>query len=191
MIKQFISSILIAFILLAPLPLAAQQTNPGAFTFNHNHHMFIAADQTFSADTNLHNLNGLSVAMPNISSPSFLAVMCHLAISQATAGAANIYGIQFVTNGPTNSLWSALAQTSVAATGVFAATAPATITGTSATTISTATPGATATVYFVDIRGFIEWPANTAGTLNIMAGTGSASDTLTVKRDSFCFFPGF
>ena|SRR5579883_3018838 len=168
-----------------------QAGNPGAWTFNHNAHYFVSADQSFSADTSLHTITGLSIAMPNISSPTFLQVKCRLFYSQATAAVANIYGVQFTTNGPTNSAWYAEAQTAVAATGVYAATAPtATLTGTSATTLTTATPAATSTIYGVNIEGFVEWPANTAGTLNIQAGTGNASDALTIKRDSGCYFPG-
>ena len=168
----------------------SQNSNPGAWTFNHNHHLYVSADQSFSADTSLHNINGLSLALPSVPSPLFLTVECRLYNSQATAGAANPYGVQFVTNAPTNSIWYAQAQTSLAATGVFAATAPATITGTSATTLTTATPAAISTVYGIILHGFIEWPANTSGTLNIMAGTGNTSDANTIKRDSNCFLPG-
>lgn len=173
----------LSLLLLLPVLGLAQQSNPGAFTFNHNHHVYLAADQSFSADTSLHNINGLALPMPNTGSPTFLVVECHLVISQATAAVANIYGVQFATSGPSNSIWSGIAPTTTGATAN-------TDTGTGATTVLTSTPAATSTLYGIKIHGFIEWPANTTGTLNIQAGTGNTSDALTVKRDSFCFFPG-
>lgn len=117
--------------------------------------------------------------------------VCTLSYSQATAAAANAFGVQATTTAPTN-LYAAMevATNLTTATAWVSATLP-TLTTTTATNIGTFTPGAfgsigtVADIFTAKIWGELEQGAG-ATTLNIMALTGNASDSLTIYRGSSC-----
>jgi len=139
----------------------------------------VASDFT-TASTSLATITGLTFTqLANTTNYSF---HCELAYSQATAAAANAFGIQVATNAPTNVFATGKVWTSATAvtTGVLA-----TLSTTTATNIVTFTPSATATNFVAELSGTIELPAS-ANTVNFMALSGSASDSLTIKRGSYC-----
>lgn len=116
---------------------------------------------------------------------------CHLSYSQATAAAANAFGVQATTTSPTN-LYAAMEVNTALTTATAAvnATLPTLATQT-ATNIGTFTPSAFGaignipTIFTAKIWGFLEQGAG-ATTLNIMALTGNVSDSLTIYRGSSC-----
>lgn len=114
---------------------------------------------------------------------------CQLSYSQATAAAANAFGIQAATTAPTNIYAAMHVDTSLADAGVNA-TLP-TLNTTTATNIGTFTPsafgaiGTVADIFTAELWGSLEQGAG-ATTLNIMALTGNASDALTIYRGSSC-----
>lgn len=139
----------------------------------------VASDFT-TTSTSLATITGLTFTqLANATNYSF---HCELAYSQATAAAANAFGIQVATNAPTNVFATGKVWTSATAatSGVLA-----TLATTTATNIVTFTPSATATNFVAELSGTIELPAS-ANTVNFMALTGSASDALTIKRGSYC-----
>lgn len=145
---------------------------------------FVTTNFTTANNTSLQAITGLVFNLsPTAGNYQF---SCHGAYSQATAAVAVAFGIQAATIGATN----------IFATGkqqIAAATAPApqtlaTLATTTATNITTGTPGVTATNYTFDLDGTIEEPANDAGNvINIMVSTATGADAVTVLRGSYCY----
>lgn len=139
--------------------------------------------------TSLVTITGLSWTFPASANANSHSFACHLSYSQATAAATNAFGVQATTTTPTNLYARMHVDTSLANAGVNA-TLP-TLASTTATNIGTFTPGAfgsvgtVADIFTADIHGTLEQGAG-ATTLNIMALTGSGSDTLTIYRGSYC-----
>lgn len=139
----------------------------------------VASDFT-TTSVSLATITGLTFTqLANATNYSF---HCELAYSQATAAAANAFGIQVATNNPTNvfatgKIWTAA--------GTVTSGVLATLATTTATNIVSFTPSATATNFVAELSGTVELPAS-ANTVNFMALTGSASDALTIKRGSYC-----
>lgn len=143
---------------------------------------YVTADFTTSA-TSLTNITGLTWTMPaNVAIN--LPFECHMAYSQATAAAADAFGIQDVTVAPTNLFATGIMNTNTTAS--TQANLPA-LTTTTATNIVSATPSAATTVWNVDLHGLIQQPSNTSSSaINIMVLSGSGSDAITVKQGSYC-----
>lgn len=143
----------------------------------------VASDFTTANNTNLQTITGLSwVLAANLAQN--VPFHCSLAYSQATANAAVAFGIQSATISPTNIFAIGMENTSPTAgtQGVLA-----TLSSTTATSIVSATPGATATNYRVELDGYIENPSNASpNTINIMVSTATGADAVTVKRGGWC-----
>lgn len=175
--------LLLALVLvLSALPASAQTTGAGRLNFDHGlQGLKVAADFT-TASGSLVNITGLSWILPanQVTSTAF---ECTLYVSQATAAVANSIGLQVVTTAPTNVMAGGFAATSATAI----ATLTATWATTTATNILTFTPSAVTTIWPVHVFGVIENASNTSDNIvNLMALTGNASDSLTVKRGSTC-----
>jgi len=140
-----------------------------------------------TASTSLVTITGLTWTFP--ATNHNYTFHCDLSYSQATAAAANAFGVQAATTAPTNLYAAMNVSTGLAITGVDA-TLP-TLATTTATNIGTFTPsaagaiGTIADIFTAQIWGRLEQGAG-ATTLNIMALTGSASDSLTIYRGSTC-----
>ncbi|HLW53253.1 MAG TPA: hypothetical protein VKW06_10460 [Candidatus Angelobacter sp.] len=109
---------------------------------------------------------------------------CDLAYSQATAAAANAFGIQAATNAATRIDASGTVYTAAA---VSTSADLTNLTTTTATNIVTFTPSATGTVFHSVLEGTIQ-ASSSPPTVNIMVLTGNASDAITVKAGSYCAF---
>lgn len=146
-------------------------------------HVQLTSDFTSAANTSLQTITGLSWTLdPSAKNYSF---HCSLLYSQATAAVSMQFGIQAATANPTNINakgrvdTSSSAQTSGTLTGLNTTTA---------TSIVTLTPSATATVFGADLDGSIEEPAKANGqVINIMVQTSNSGDLPTVKRGSYCY----
>lgn len=137
---------------------------------------------TDGALTTLQTIRGLQFFLP-ANQAIKVPFWCELAYSQATGAVSDAFGIQAATTAPTNIQAQGQMQTNTTAF----TWGNAAITGTSATAIVTATPGATATVFVVRLTGMIENASNAADNqFNIMVSTATAADIITVKKDSFC-----
>lgn len=143
----------------------------------------IASDFTTAANTNLQTITGLTWTVPAIASS--YSFHCSLSYSQGTAAAAVSFGIQAATNAPTNIFANGAQQITVGPPATEVNGTLATLSTTTATTIVSGTPGATATNYVVMLDGTIENPA-LANTFNIMVATATSADAVTVKRGSYC-----
>jgi hypothetical protein len=143
----------------------------------------LTADQTFNTDTSLHNINGLTWTLPSTPNAQAYSIHCAGNYAQATGAAANPWGMQVAT--AVNN-WAAnfvifKGAASLGSGGVVAQT------GTTATTVATVTPaGGGATVLPWQMDATIENKANQTVVVNIMAGTGNTSDTVTIYRGSYC-----
>ncbi len=141
-----------------------------------------------TASLSLVTITGLSWTFP--ATNHNYSFHCSLSYSQATAAAANAFGVQAATTAPTNLYAAMQVSTGLAVTGVDA-TLP-TLTTTTATNIGTFTPSAAGaignvpTIFTGELWGSLEQGAG-ATTLNIMTLTGNASDSLTIYRGSACF----
>lgn len=149
---------------------------------------YVYLDQAFTTANNTNfqaivgSANNLAWTMP-LQMPINMPFSCHLVYSQATAAVSDSFGIQDVSVSPTN----LQAQGSMETAAGTPAYGNATITNTTATAIVTATPGATATTYNVDLTGFVEQPANSAtSVIQIMVKTTTGADAITVLKDSYC-----
>jgi len=143
----------------------------------------LAADQTFNTDTSLHNINNLTWTLPSTPNTQAYSIHCAGNYAQATAAAANPWGIQVATavNNWTANFVVFKGANSVGAGGLVGQTA------TTATTVATITPaGGGATILPWQMDGTIENKANQTVVVNIMVGTGNTSDTVTVYRGSYC-----
>jgi hypothetical protein len=142
-------------------------------------------DFTTAASTSLQAITGLSVTLPANTAVK-VPFSCHLAYSQATAAVTVAFGIQDVTVAPTNIFATGSQQTNTTA---FTGATLATLSTTTATNIVSATPSATATIYKVDLAGYVEQPSNASSSvLQIMVSTSNSADLVTVKRGSNCTF---
>jgi hypothetical protein len=147
----------------------------------------VTADFT-TASTSLVTITGLSWTLPaNVALN--LPFACYLAYSQATAAAANNFGIQAATIAPTNIFATKTVAINVSSgtSGITLGNLP-TLTTTTATAIGgTFTPSAITTVWNAEIHGMIENPSNAStNAINIMVLTGNAADSITIKRGSYC-----
>jgi hypothetical protein len=145
---------------------------------------YVASDFTTAANTNLQTITGLSWATPqSIGTSITQPFTCYLNYSIATAAVAVAFGLQSDAVAPTNLQgWGMIATSTTAATY-----GNATITNTTATSVVSATPSATATVYNATISGYLDFPnTNTANNIKVMVSTANSADLVTVKRGSFC-----
>jgi hypothetical protein len=142
----------------------------------------LASDFTSAANTSLQTIGVLTWNLDgNAKKYSF---HCSLMYSQATAAVAMQFGIQAATVNPNDISAKGRVDTSTSAqtSGVLSNLAT-----TTATSIVTFTPSATATVFGADLDGSIDEPANNQGqVVNIMVQTSNSSDLPTVKRGSYC-----
>jgi hypothetical protein len=148
---------------------------------------FVTANFTTSGvGTALEAITGLTITVPVLAANwTFHA---HLAYSQAVANAAVAFGIQAVTNAPTNIFAMGNQETVITAgVGTFVTGVLATLTTTTATNIVTGTPGATGVNYTCDIHGTCELAAS-ANTIRLLVSTATAADIVTVLRGSYFTF---
>lgn len=147
---------------------------------------FVTANFTTSGvGTALEAITGLSITVPALAGNwTFHA---HLAYSQAVGVGAVAFGIQAVTNAPTNIFATGLQQITVGPPATFTTGTLATLTTTTATNIVSGTAGATATNYICDLYGTCELGAS-ANTIRILVSTSVAADLVTVLRGSYFTF---
>jgi hypothetical protein len=142
------------------------------------------ADFTTAATT-LTTITGLTFTAPANLGLNW-SFHCDLVYSQASVPVANIWGIQTATTAPTNTTVGADIHTSLTGTEVNGALTDITAT-TTPQTIATATPGVAGTKYHAELYGTFEEPSTPSpSVLNIMVGSGSGLDTITVYRGSSC-----
>lgn len=158
-------------------------TNPASVYQEPNGNIFrVTADFTTASGTFV-TITGLSWTMPANHAMS-VPFHCEILYSQATAAAANQFGIQDVTVAPTSLMVKA--DVNISASTFTAANVPA-LTTTTATSIVTFTPSAITTVWNARIAGFIEQPSNAAeSVINLLVLTGNVADSITIKRGSNC-----
>jgi hypothetical protein len=145
----------------------------------------LANDFTTANNTNLQTIFTWNLsANPNVGAQTW-SFTCDLMYSQATANVAVAFGIQAGTNAPTNINATGTEQTNTTA---FTGGSLNGLNSTAATSIVSATPGATGTVFTVHLGGTIENPTTTANAINIMVSTATGTDAVTVKRGSMCAF---
>ena len=144
---------------------------------------FVTANFTTSGvGTALEAITGLSITVPALAANwTFHA---HLAYSQAVGAAAVAFGIQAVTNNPTNIFATGELYT---ASGTVTTGVLATLATTTATNIVSGTPGATATNFVCDLHGTCELAA-TANTIRLLVSTSTAADLVTILRGSYFHF---
>lgn len=156
---------------------------PG-FQFNGlAHNYFVTTDFTTANNTNPQTITGLSWTFP-ASQAMNVGFRCNLLYSQATGAVADTFQVLDTTVAATNSAFGASAQISstVATPGNLSA-----ISSTSAQTVVTFTPSATATVYQAFIWGNIEQPSNASTSVfAIQVQTSTGADAITIKRGSQC-----
>lgn len=144
---------------------------------------FVTANFTTSGvGTALEAITGLSITVP--ATAANWTFHAHLAYSQAVGTAAVAFGIQAVTNAPTNIF--ATGELFTAAGTVVTGVLP-TLTTTTATSIVSGTPGGTGTNLAVDLYGTCELGA-TANTIRILVSTATAADLVTILRGSYFTF---
>jgi len=142
-----------------------------------------------TASTSLVTITGLTWTLP--ATNHNYSFVCHGSYSQATAAAANFFGIQATTTAPTNIYAADRISTGLAVTGVdgtlptLTTTTATNIGGTGFTPSAAGAIGTVADIFVFDIWGTIEQGAG-ATTLNIMVLTGSASDSITIYRGTSC-----
>jgi hypothetical protein len=134
-------------------------------------------------------ITGLSFTTPASVATNW-SFNCNLVYSQATAGAANIWGTITSGTAPTSMLAAGEIYTSLAGAETDGTKI---ITTAASTTVVTATPsaagaiGTTADMFTAHIWGTIEAPSNASPSIvGIAAASGSASDALTIYRGSSC-----
>lgn len=134
---------------------------------------------------------GLSFTTP-ASVASVWSFRCDLLYSQATAAAADLFGITTTGTAPTNLQVAGAVLTSQTGTQVDN---NALITTATSTTVVTATPGAfgaigtAADMFQAHLWGTIEAPSNASPSIiGISVASGSAADALTIYRGSSCLF---
>lgn len=108
---------------------------------------------------------------------------CRILYSQATAAGGVGFSVQSATTAATRlDAWGKIYTNN---TGTSAEGSALNITTTTATSVISGTPSATATVYQAELSGTIQ-TGTTAGTLNVLVYTGNASDAVTIKAGSYC-----
>lgn len=135
-------------------------------------------------------VTGLTFTGP-VSQASNWSFRCDLVYSQATAAAADIFGVTTSGTAPTSMLVGGEVLTNNTGTQVDG---NAVITSAASTTVVTATPsasgaiGTSADMFIAHIWGTVEAPSNaTATTFGISVASGSSSDALTIYRGSACW----
>lgn len=113
---------------------------------------------------------------------------CNVTYSQATAAAANLWGITTAGTAPTN--LSATFEVYTTQAGAMTVGHNVAIGGGTSTTVLTSTPGAagaigtTASMFTAHIWGTAELPSNaTASQIGLAVATGAGADALTIYRD--------
>jgi hypothetical protein len=160
-----------------------QITNPSATGLTPNR-VAVASDFTTANNTSLQTITGLSWSLPAVAAN--YSFHCSLSYSIATATVGMQFGIQAATNNPTNIFATGTLELSLGPPFSYATGTLATLNTTTATAITGGTPGATGTLYGVELNGTIENPA-VLNTINIMVDTTNGADAVTVKRGSFCY----
>lgn len=112
---------------------------------------------------------------------------CHILYSQATGAGGVGFSVQGATNAPTRiDAWGTIYTTNPASTTVTGSQGSIQdLITTTATSIVSATPGATGTVYQAELHGTVQ-VGTSATTLEIYAYTGNASDAVTIQAGSKC-----
>lgn len=109
---------------------------------------------------------------------------CAILYNQQTAAVAGTgFAIQGATNAPTR--LDAWGQMYTSNAGVSAGGSVQNLTTTTATSVVTGTPSAITTVFQAIIDGSVQVGAS-ATTLNLLAFTGNASDSITIQAGSYC-----
>jgi hypothetical protein len=137
---------------------------------------------TSGVGTALEAITGLTITVP--ATAANWTFHAHLAYSQAVGTAAVAFGIQAVTNAPTNCFATGEQFT---AAGTVTTGTLATLTTTTATNIVSGTPGGTGVNNLVDIYGTCELGAS-ANTIRLLVSTSTAADLVTVLRGSYFDF---
>lgn len=178
-----ITFLLLGVLLMPQLAPAQGATNLGVWGFDQGARMVILTADFTTASATLVNITGLGWTLPaNVALN--MSFHCELEYSQATAAVANSFGVQVVTTAPINA--NLKGEISTNTTVVTYGNLP-TLASTTATAIVTATPSAITTIWNARLDGMIENASNaTPNPVNIMVLTGSASDSITVKRGSWC-----
>ena len=158
------------------------RTSAGLFSVNSVPTVAFVTSDFSTTSVSLVTITGLSWTLP-ASTARNIPFSCKLYYSQATAAVADAFGFQVATVAPTNAQVGGAVETALGTT----AYGDATFTTTTAANVVAFTPSAISTIFNAYIDGFIEAPSNgSIATVNIMALTGNASDSITVKRGSFC-----
>lgn len=140
---------------------------------------------TSGVGTALEAITGLSITVP--ATTANWTFHAHLAYSQAVGAAAVAFGIQAVTNAPTNIFATGEQQVTAGPPATIVTGTLATLATTTATNIVTGTPGAAATTYTCDLYGTCELGAS-ANTIRLLVSTAVALDLVTVLRGSYFTF---
>jgi hypothetical protein len=111
---------------------------------------------------------------------------CKLAYTQATAAAANQFGVQFNTTAPQHGLGFGHTQITVGPPSTYTDGTSSSLAVTTPVSLVTFTPGATATVYQSELHVTFLASGSGTATVNILAATGSIADLLTINADSSC-----
>lgn len=166
-------------------PAAGTFTTLQASTFERtgvsNSRVSVASDFTTINNTSLQNITGLTWTFP--ATAAVYSFHCSILYSQATSAVSDTFGIQAVTNAPTNIMAQGNVFTSLA--GAASNGNQPTITTTAATAFVSFTPGATATNFNAALEGTIELPAS-VNTINLMVSTSAGADVITIRRGSYC-----
>lgn len=148
--------------------------------------LLVTADFVTAANTNLQTITGLSWVMPANTARN-QAFDCYLMYSQQTAAVANdAFGIQAASLAPTQINAQGKVQLTAGPPSTYQDGTLTGLTTTTATAIITFTDSAITTIFNAELHGMIENPSGVANTINIMVKTGTAADTMTVKRGSYC-----
>lgn len=147
--------------------------------------VFVTTNFTTSGSgTALENITGLTWTFPTVAAN--YNYQCHMAYSQAVGNVAVAFGIKATTNNPTNIFSTGRMQLSTTAgVSTYASGTLPTLATTTATSIVSGTPLATATNYETELSGTLELAAS-ATTITIATSTATAADLVTILRGSYC-----
>jgi hypothetical protein len=160
------------------------QTGIGEFLLTSNT-QYLASDSSAITATTPGTVVFTWGSLPLSSAYSF---HCGILYSQATASAANGMAVQGASASPVRlDAWGKMDISNPASANYTGSAGSAlNITTTTATSVVTATPAATGTVYQASLDGTIQANSSNATTLNVLVFTGNATDALTVKAGSYC-----
>lgn len=161
-----------------------------------------SANQTLQVTTSNYTTSATTLAGAgvvtglNFTAPASVAsnwsFHCDILYSQATAAAANLWGITTAGTAPTNLLVFGEVLTNQTGTQVDN---NAIISSVASTTVITATPsafgaiGTTADMFQAHLWGTLEAPANASPTqVGVAVASGNGSDALTIYRGSACYW---